>query len=259
MGTSAAQRSPATPEWERVRELYRQPNPDPGQVVGTIVQALDAETRAQMSGPGVAVCLDTLLVGSRQVSQEGLPQYLKSLEVAEAGPPVLSLASGLRSASATRIALAHATSRFAELALDALAVTAMEAAAGDQAGGLLNLDAATVEANFGGYASQGCLWQLSRAFLGHDLDRTFRYFVSRDLSDFVGTSSFPNVSAAQRFLDGVGHHCRNTTSVLDLAPSEPWLQEVLAAPEAGRLAAVQEFLGQMMTQGLGLLGAGGTL
>lgn len=226
-------------------------------MVGAIVQALDLETRAEMSGPPVAVCLDTLLAGSRQVSHEGLPGYLGALGVARTGPPILSLASALRDMSANRIATARAASRFAELALDALAVTAMEAATGNQAGGFLSLDEATVEANFGGYASQGRLWQLSRAFLGHDLDRAFRYFVSRDLSDFVGTSSFPHVGAAQSFLDGVGRHCRSTTSALDFHSAEPWLQEVVAAPDARRLVAVQEFLGQMVDQGLSLLGAGG--
>ena len=257
MGTSTAQRSPATPEWERVRELYRQPRPDPGEVVGAIVKALDPETRAEMSGPGVAVCLDTLLTGSCQVSERGLAGYLESCGAPKTGPPALSLAAGLRSLSAARIITARATSRFAELALDALAVAAMDAASGRDSSALLSLDLAAVEANYGGYASRGELWQLSQTFVGYDLDRTFRYFVSRDLSDFVGTSPFPHVGSAQQFLDGVGYYCRRSADALDLSSSEPWLEEVVTAPEATRLAAMQEFLSQAMTRGLSLLGTGG--
>lgn len=259
MGTSTAHRSPATPEWERVRDLYRRPAADPGEVVAAIVQALDPETRSEMSGPGVAVCLDTLLTGSCRVSEVGLARYLQSCGAPTTGPPALSLAAGLRDISASRIIASRFTSRFAELALDALAVTAMQVVSNYESSGLLSLDAAAVEANYGGYASQGRLWQLSQAFVGCDLDRTFRYFVSRDLSDFVGTVSFPHVGSAQQFLDGVGQYCRRTTGTLDLAPHEPWLEEVVTAPEPTRLGAMQEFLGQVLAQGLSLLGAGGGL
>jgi len=45
MGTSSSHRSPSTREWERVRELYRQYNPNPLEVLSRIVSALDRPAR----------------------------------------------------------------------------------------------------------------------------------------------------------------------------------------------------------------------
>ena len=97
MGTSTSQRSPATPAWDRVRQLYRQPNPEPGEVVGRIVAALDPETRAQMHGRGVVPSLDALLWGSHRVSHAGLAPLL-----GEAGPPVCPRSSPWPPRCATR-------------------------------------------------------------------------------------------------------------------------------------------------------------
>jgi hypothetical protein len=257
MGTSSSQRSPATPEWERVRELYRRPEPDPAQVAGAIVQALSPATQEDMSGPGVAVCLDTLLAASGEVAGRGLGPYLADLGTGAAGPPALALAAGLRAAGQDRIIATAAASRFAEIGVDALAVTAMDAASGHEPAGLLGLSEAAVEASFGGYAAEGRLWELAQSFVGYDFDRAFRYFVARDLSDFVGTESFPHVGVAQVFLDDIGLHCRGAASRLDLAGREGFLRETLSASPEARLAPMQGFLGEALGAGLGLLGAGG--
>jgi len=151
MGTSTAHRSPATPEWERVRELYKQPNPVPGEVVGRIVAALSPETRQQMRGPSVAYDLDALLSGSYQVATQGLSEVLAGAQ-AFAAAPVVSLAALLRDQAQQRIIAAQVSSRFGELALDALSNTVMDVAAGGR--GLLQAQPAQVEANFGRYFTE---------------------------------------------------------------------------------------------------------
>ncbi len=250
MGTSSSHRSPATAEWEQVRELYRQPNPDPGQVVARIVGALDPATRADLAGPGVATCLGTLVTASQGVHRHGLLSILTDLGVGPE-PAALQLAAGLRRRAQDEVIAASAASRFSELALDALGVTAMEAAAGDQTAQLLALPVQQAQRHFASYAAEGRLHKLAGAFLGYDLDRVFRYYVSRDLSDFVGSDAFPHVGLAQQFLDRIGLHCRHTAEGMDLAAAEPFLQEAVT-PDAHRSPAMLDFTARSLDLGLGL-------
>ncbi len=257
MGTSISHRSPATPEWERVRKLYRQPNPQPGEVVAHIVWALDPSTRQAMSHAGVTVCLDTALAASRDVATSGLEELLEGAGLAGRGPAVLCYASALRDTARRRLVEASASSRFAELALDGLAVTMMQAATGGQADLLENTTQKQAEAFIGSYFSEQCLHDLSTTFLGCDLDRVFQYFVARDLSDFVGTEALPSVGYASRLLDQVAAHCRGTVNKLELGAAEPLLQQATVAPVSERVPLVQGFLQDAISQALGLLGSGG--
>lgn len=238
-----------------MRELYRQPNPDPGQVVERIVGALDPATRVDMAGPGVATCLGGLIASSLNVHSRGLANLLADLGVGPE-PAALQLAAGLRRRAQNEVIAAAAASRFSELALDALGVTAMEAAAGDQAAQLLALPLARAERHYGAFAAEGRLHQLAGSFLGYDLDRVFRYYVSRDLSDFVGSDAFPHVGLAQQFLDRVGLHCRRAVAGLSLSAAEPFLQGLLTA-DARRSPEMLDFAARSMGRGLGLLTSGG--
>lgn len=257
MGTSTSHRSPVTPEWERVRELYRQPNPEPGQVVGRIVQALDPATRAAMADTGVALCLDAMLTGAQQVATSGLGALLEDTGLPVGGPVALSFAAALRGRAQERIVEWSAASRFAELAVDALAVTAMEIATGSAPALLTRVTPADADARIGGFAREGRLHELSGHFLGYDLDRAFRYFVDRDLSDFVGTPAVPTVGQAHQLLDRVAAFCRDSVRRLPLEPAEPLLRETLAAPETDRLPRLQGFLLDTVSQGFDLMAAGG--
>jgi len=257
VGTSSSQRSPATPEWERVRELYRQPNPEPGQIAGRIVQALSPQTRQAMADRGVAICLDTMLVGSKEVADQGLKQLLLSAGLPPEGPAAVSVAAALRSRAQQRLVERSAASRFAELALDGLAVATMEAASAGQSARLTSIPFEQAERALASYVRDDRLHELSGTFLAYDLDRAFRYFVSRDLSDFVGTQAFPTVGEAQRLLDDVAAYCRSTVRELPLADAEPLLQDALRAPEPQRLLQVHGFLQQAMSLGLDTLGAAG--
>jgi len=253
MGTSTAHRSPATPEWERVRELYKQPNPVPGEVVGRIVAALSPETRQQMRGPSVAYDLDALLSGSYQVATQGLSEVLAGAQ-AFAAAPVVSLAALLRDQAQQRIIAAQVSSRFGELALDALSNTVMDVAAGGR--GLLQAQPAPVEANFGRYFTERNLTALGERFLGHDFDQVFRYFVARDIDDFVGTEAFPSVSHSSRLLDQVAQYCRDTTATVSLAGFESQLQESVQLTTAERIELLQPVIVEGIAAGLDVLAGG---
>ena len=112
MGTSSSHRSPSTPEWERVKQLYREPNPDPREVASRITSALDATTRQEMAGPGVACCLTHLLQASRQVADLGLATLVPDTSAA---PPLLAASEVIREQAERDIALHGFASRFSDL------------------------------------------------------------------------------------------------------------------------------------------------
>ena len=253
MGTSTSQRSPATPEWERVRELYRQPNPQPGEVVSRIVAALGPETRREMHSPGVVSSLDALLAGSWRVAEQGLASLLKESPLLS-GPPVVSLAAAVRTRAQQYITEARLSSRFGELALDALSNSVMEAAAGGA--GLLKVSAAEAEANFGRFAVGRDLAGLSQNFLGHDFDQLFRYFIARDIGDFVGTAAFPTVSHSSRLLDGVARYCRESVTATGLGAFEDQLHETVVLAPDDRIAQLQPIVVHGIAAGLEVLAGG---
>lgn len=254
MGTSSSQRSPATPEWDRVKELYQQPHPPPGEVVSRIITALDPDTRRGLHDRAVTVCLDTLLWGSTSVADQGLERFLRRLQPIPA-PPVVALAAGLRDTATDYITTTGAASRFGELAIDALSNTVLNVAAGDQ--GLLKATSAQAEANYGRDAREGNLSGLSVQFFSHDFDRLFRYFVSRDLSDFIGTEALPTVSSGALLLDDVALYCRQGAQQMDLSRYEDQLQEIVRLSIDDRIQHLQPITAAGVTAGLQVL-AGGT-
>ena len=231
MGTSTAQRSPATPAWEQVRDLYRAGVKDPAQIARQVVSALTPETRAQMQGPGVVACLDTALRGA-VLSAVAPPTGL--LQDIQGG---LQAAARLRLDAERRLATEGMGSRFADVALDALGSCLVEVLGPD--GRLERL---------GAYQRQGQLHQLAARFLGADIDRVFRYFVTRDIADFVGTSAWPSVAEARQVAAAVGAHCR--TQALQEQLSEDALQEALRQDPQRRLAALKMPFGEALEASL---------
>ena len=251
MGTSSSQRSPATPEWERVRELYRDPGAEPREVASRLVSALDDATRRDLAGPGVASCLSALLQGARRVRTSGL----SALGLSEgAAPAALHLAQALRQQAEQRIVAGGYASRFTDLGLNALGTSALEAAAAGGAS-FLNLAAPEVEGNFASYGAGPGLGALSACFLEHDFDHLFRYFVSRDLSDFIGSPALPTVAHGSRLRDAVTLHCRETARRVAV---DHYLAELeaIAAGEATE-APPQSVLQALVTDGLDRLAAAG--
>lgn len=243
------------PEWDQVRELYQQPYPPaPEQVVSRIIQALAPETHRGLHDQAVTTCLDTLLWGSASVADQGLAHFLASLQPVP-GPPVIALAAGLRDHATNHISASRAASRFGDLAVDALSNTVFSVAAREQ--GLLTVSAEQAEPNYGRYAREGNLSGLTAQFLSHDFDRVFRYFASRDLSDFIGTAAFPTVSNGSRLLDDVALYCRQAAGQIDLSGYEDQLQQVVRLAIDERIQRLQPVVAVGIGAGLEVL-AGGT-
>lgn len=249
MGTSSSQRSPATPEWERVRDLYRDGVRDPSAIASRIAQALDTRTREQMAGPGVALCLGALLGAARSDSE---------MEPGEGGKrSLLARVAAVRREAERGLASHRLGSRFSDLALDALGSATLQAMVGSGTPGSVAVLRDPTFRSLGWYARQGRLHELGRRFLAHDLDRCFRHFVTRDLPDFVGSSAVPTVLEAQALADAVAAHCRGVCERMPLA----WLEEDLErVPGGGPLLRVELLRGpfrEALREGLNLLGAGG--
>lgn len=256
MGTSTWHRSPETEEWRHVRELYAQANPAPRDVVARIVAALDGETRAGLADPAVATCLGTLVEGAQLVAAEGMPATLERLRGGRE-PAALQMAAGLRDRAQRLVAAQGLASRFGDLALDAVGATALALATRHSVDAdVMVVPSAVAEANFAGFARDERLHELAARFIGHELDRAFRYFVARDLGEFVGGPGLPTVGPAGRLEDAVAAHCRDTWRALDLGAYESALAPTLRTPPAERIALLGPVLQAGVGQGLSLLATG---
>jgi len=257
MGTSTWHRSPDTEAWQRVRELYAQPEPSPHDVVSRIVAALGPETRAGMSDQAVVTCLGTLVGASQLVAAEGMASALAGLGVG-GEPAAVQMAAGLRDRAEGLIAEHGLASRFGDLALEAVGTTALAIAtvrAPDA--GIMEASLAVVEDGFSAFDREGRLHEVAALFAGHDLDRTFRYFVARDVGDFIGGEGLPTVSHASRLEDAVAAHCRDAWRSLQLAEYEELLVPTLGTPPAERVGHLQPVMAAAVAQGLHVLGAEG--
>jgi hypothetical protein len=190
-----------------------------------------------MQGPGVVACLDAALQGavlSAQVPPEGLLKGVSS---------GLGAAARLRHAAERRLATEGLGSRFSDLALDALGSCLVEVVGVDA--GLERLGAFQVE---------GRLHELAGRFLGDDIDRVFRYFVTRDIADFVGTAAWPTVSKARDVAAAVGAYCR--ARMLQEPLDERALQEAAYSEPALRLKALAVPFSTALQAGLGRIHGG---
>lgn len=221
MGTSTRQRSPRTPEWERVNRLYDDPDAPPGAIVSAITDALGPGTRESMADSAVARCMATLTGAATGVLAA------EELSLDPSLPAAADLAAALRASAEQDIARARVGSRFGEIALDALSAAALELA-GDAAES--GPAARTVLAR---YAEERRLSELARTFLSHDVAYAFRYFVERDLPVHVGGPRLQTAADAMRLADEVAGLCRRTASGLSLGHLEADLRQA-AGEGSGR-------------------------
>lgn len=258
MGTSTYHRSPETEAWKRVRELYAQPDPSPSQIVSRIVAALEPQTRTGMSDAAVASCMGTLVEGVRRVDTAGLAHTLDGLGVGRE-PAAEQMAAGLRGRAEQIISDCGFASRYGDLALEAVGTTALAVATLSTSGaGIMEVPLAIAEQNFARFGNEENLHELAALFIGHDLDRTFRYFVARDVADFIGGEGVPSVSHANRLEDAVAAHCRNAWSELSLEEYEDRLDSAADAPPVERVELLAPVAAAGVGRGLDVLAAGGT-
>ncbi len=257
MGTSTWHRSPETEAWKRVRELYAQPDPSPREVVARIVAALEPETRAGMGDAAAATCLGTVIEGVQRVQHAGMRVALSDLGVG-AEPAAVQMAAGLRSRAEQVIAAEGLASRFGDLALEAVGTTSLAIATLSTSGaGIMELPLSVAEENFARFGRERKLHDAAALFLGHDLDRTFRYFVARDVADFVGGPGIPSVRHANRLEDAVAAHCRQAWEYLGLDEFEDGLNTVIELSPRERIETLSPLMAAGVTRSLDLLGTEG--
>ena len=221
MGTSSSQRSPRTPEWERVRRLYDDPQAPSRVIVARIVDALGPQTRAEMADSAVARCMATLT----RASAGDLDETLMSLDPGL--PAAADLAAALRACAERDIARRREASRFGELALDALSASALEIGEGvEEAPGL-------VRAALARYANERRLADLANTFVSQDMAYAFRHFVERDTPAHVGGPRLRTVREAGSLADEVADICRQVTRGV---PFEGLEDDLLCAVERGPAA-----------------------
>jgi len=252
MGTSNYQRSPSTPAWEHVRDAYRAGTRDPAEVSRRVVLALAPQTRELMAGPGVATCLRTLLDGARAAAQHPVEAPLRN------ATSVLTAAGALRSEADRRLALGGHASTYCAIALDALGASAVMALSPATGPDLPNALAPLPLARLADTYRHGHLHALTQRFIVADMDRCLSYFVSRDLSQFVGTDSFPTVSDARRLTSDVGFYAGRVASAVPLTGYEDRLQAALSSEQAqGRVHGVHDILGEAFRESLDAIQGGG--
>ncbi len=254
VGTSTWHRSPETEAWKRVRELYGDLSPAPAAVTSRIVAATEPETRAAMNDAAVATCLGTLVEGVQRVERDGFPVLMGDID-AGAEPVAVQLASRLRGHAERSIVEQGLASRFGDLALDAIATTALALTApAEDEQHVPELPLPIVADNIARHGRTGHLHGIASLFVRHDLDTVFRYFVSRDLPDFIGGEGLPSVTEADELQDGVKAHLRRVCEKLDLSGHEPLLAEVIDLSPRERVRHLSPVMADGIAQGLDLLG-----
>lgn len=204
MGTSTRQRSPRTPEWERVNHLYDDPEASAGVIVSAIADALEPSARASMADAAVSRCMATLTDAAAGLLDPSDLSIDPSLSAA------VDLAAALRASAERDIARARLGSRFGEIALDALSSAALEAVRDAED------SAHVVRATLARYAEERRFSELVRVFLSHDVAYAFKYFAERDIPAHVGGPRLQTAADANELADGIADVCRRTASGLDL-------------------------------------------
>ena len=251
MGTSTSHRSPATREWELVRELYQQPNPAPGEVVGRIVAALEEASRRRLHDAAAVRCLDAVLEGSAALAAPGaaLPSV-----VASSGIPALDLATAVRAEALGSIASAGVSSVTGALALDSIPPTVVDSLS--TGSDWSDFPASTVISRYSRFAREGDLSVLAGEYCGHGLERAFRYFVARDVSDFVGQTGLPTLQESAQLADRVGELCLQRGSEPRLRRYEQDLQEIMTLARDQRIRALAPLMHESVESSLDALTGG---
>jgi len=226
-------------------------------VLSRITAALSPETRTGLGDAAVVCCLDHLLDGAVVAATGDLSAVYGAATLLEHAPAV-GLAAGLRRAAEDDIATRRISSRYGDLALDALGATVLDAAESVRGGGgVLRVPYPSLQSYFADFYNEPRLHDLTGSFLSHDFDHVFRYFVARDISDFVGTEALPTVSSSALLQDRIAHTCQTTARAIDLSDTEQIIREALGQTEAAkRHHILHGVFGEAVALGLNALSAG---
>jgi hypothetical protein len=120
----------------------------------------------------------------------------------------------------------------------------------------MDLPLSVVADSFSRYGRDHEVDKLASLFVGHDLDGTFRYFVARDVPDFIGGQGIPTVAEASQLEDAVAAHCREAWREVDLSEHGERLAGTVDLSPGERVQALSPVMSAGIAQGLELLGAG---
>jgi hypothetical protein len=237
MGTSSSQPSPRNEEWRYVRDAYRDGIREPAEISRRIALAIGTPGRVAMAGAGPSTCLDSLLLGARGHSED------RSAPNTPQSP--LQTVARLRSDAEWRLAQEHRASRYTDFALDALAVAATRALG-------IGEDLAAPEAkSLSAYLEEERMHELAAEFLAADIDRCFRHFIARDISEFVGSDYLPTVGQAEGFAREIADFCSRATVGAICADDESRIQDAFRrSGDEERLTIVGELLRQGISRSL---------
>jgi hypothetical protein len=242
MGTSTSHRSPRDEAWEAVREVYEHPHPDAATLVSRIIAALDEVTSQRLHEPAPVICFEALL----HTSLEPPPRMQENL-TAPGAVPALALATEVRSLAEDCLSSRRLSTLIGDLALDALPPAVIDALGPGEL--WPDLSPAATLTRYTRYANERRLHQLANCFAARDLEQVFKYFVSRDVGDYVGTPSLPTVAESRRLLEDVGSLCRRRGSVFHPAV-EATLREILTLSPVDRVTALEAVMGEGLRRGL---------
>jgi hypothetical protein len=216
--------------------------------VGRIVAALDDASRARLHDAAAVCCLDTVLHGSAALAEPGaaLPPVPLS-----SGIPALDLATALRATALESISSAGVSSVLGALALDAIPPTVVDCLSSGS--DWSDFPASTVLSRYSRFAREGDLCVLAGEYCGHELDRAFRYFVARDVSDYVGAAGLPTLQESARLADSVGELCRRTGSAPVLRRHEQDLAEIVTLARDQRVRALEPLMHESVSASLAAL------
>jgi hypothetical protein len=212
---------------------------------------LDEASRARLHDAAAVCCLDTVLHASASLAAPGaaLPPVATGT-----GVPALDLATALRATALDRISAAGVSSVTGALALDAIPLTVVDSLGAGSAWS--DFPAATVLSRYSRFAREEDLSLLAGAYCGHDLDRAFRYFVARDVSDFIGDAGLPTLRESARLADSVGALCLQRASAPVLRRHEQDLQEIMTLTPDLRVRALEPLLHESVDLSLSALAGG---
>lgn len=216
MGTSTVHRSPGSPHWRVVNNLYGNPNVEPSRLLAEVFRASAEPYSEGLSGPETLHCVDLIL---RTFATSGS-------RISE--PAALQISRSLLSESrltATREGWSHFYGDMAHRAMHATVLSAASLSASER--GPENL---------------------VRHFLGNLLATCVDHVVSRDLSAHLGERTLRTSSDALKLSAELKTAARNlvehsglTSAVTEAArrPSSRWAQLVTSAWKVGAAAPGQ--------------------
>jgi len=206
-----------------------------------------------MSDPAVVTCLGVLVEGTRWVATDGLAVTLAGMGLGTE-PAAVQMAAGLHARAQRIIAEQQYASRLGDLALEALGTTALVLASLEAEGaGLLEIPLSVVEASFASLANNDELHQAAEAFVGYDLDRTFRHLMSRDVQDFVGGAALPTVGHVHRLENAVAAYCHEQAAAVELSDFEAVLRRTERLDPGERVDELTQVMAAGISQGLSVL------